>query len=365
MLFGFAMLVGSVLLLYWNEGRAVDASRALARGQGQVVEASIESVNPALEGTLVHATGPLTAGTPARDPIFGISASNLVRVQRKVEMFQWQEQKNSGKHESVGGTLTTEVTYKYQPGWSERPWDSSKFKYPEGHQNPAMPVHTQTFNAKEIRLGAYRVGDGLLEKISVFQHLPAESSVAMPPGYRLEGGGLYFGSGSATTPSVGDVRVTFAGLPEQTISVVGGVSSGAFDTFHDPSGYAIAIAEPGVANSQALFHLAKSQENARTWILRGAGSLIMLIGFVFVAGPLVTLLAFLPFLEGMAQAGAFLVALTLTIPLSIATIAVAWFAHRPLLSVGLGIGAVVLFFLLRSAHPKTRQLSPTAGVAGR
>jgi len=362
-LFGIALLVGSVWLMYWNEGRAVDASRGLASGEQQVVEAPIETVNPALEGALVHATGPLTAVTPARDPLFGISGNDLVRLQRKVEMFQWQEQKDSNKHESVGGTMTTEVNYKYQTGWSERPWDSSKFKYPEGHQNPRMPVRGQTFNGKEIQLGVYRLSDAVLEKISVFHPVPMEGSVAAPPGYRLEGDAFYLGPGSAATPAVGDVRVTFAGVPKQTISVVAGMSSGTLVAFREPNGYVIAIAQPGVATSDVLFHLAKGQENSRTWILRGVGLLMMLISFVLVAGPIVTLLAFLPFLEGMAQAGVFLIAFTLAVPLTLVTIAAAWFAHRPLLSVGLGVGAVVVFFLLRSAHPKAPQPQPSAGTA--
>lgn len=365
MLFGIALLVGSVVLLYWNEGRAVDASRALASGERQLVEAPVEAVNPALEGLLVHATGPLTAGTSAKDPVFGISGNDLVRVQRKVEMFQWQEQQVTNQHESVGGTKTAEVTYKYHTGWSEKPWDSSKFRYPEGHQNPAMPVHSQTFKGKEIRLGAYRLSDVLLDKIAVFRHVPVDNSAAAPRGYRQEGDGLYFGAGSATTPSVGDVRVTFTGVPEQTISIVGGVSSGTFDSFREAGGYAIAIAQPGVATSEALFHLAKRQESIRTWIFRGVGSLMMLAGFLLVASPIVTLLAFLPLLEGMAQAGTFLIALTLTAPLTIATIAVAWFAHRPRLSMGLGVGAIVFFFLLRAAHPKTPQTGSTVGVSSR
>jgi len=365
MLLGIALLVGSVLLLYWNEGRAVDASRALANGERQVVEASVEAVDPKLEGALIHATGPLTAVTPAKDPVFGIGGSNLVRVQRKVEMFQWQEQEVSNKHDSVGGTMTTEATFKYHTGWSEKPWNSSKFRYPEGHQNPAMAVRSQSFNAREIRLGAYRLSDVLLEKISVFHRVPIDGSVAAPPGYRLDGDGFYLGSGSATTPAVGDVRITFAGVPEQTISVVAGVSSGMFDAFREPNGYAIAIGQPGVATSEVLFHVAKGQESGRTWILRGVGALLMLLGFIFAAGPVVTLLAFLPLLEGMAQAGVFLIALTLTLPLTIATIAVAWFAHRPLISVGLGIGAVIVFFLLRGAHPKAQPAGATSRVAPR
>jgi hypothetical protein len=51
-------------------------------------------------------------------------------------------------------------------------------------------------------------------------------------------------------------------------------------------------------------------------------------------------------------AGAFLVALTLAIPITLLTIAVAWVVHRPLIGGLLLVGAVGAWFVLRQLHPR-------------
>jgi hypothetical protein len=59
---------------------------------------------------------------------------------------------------------------------------------------------------------------------------------------------------------------------------------------------------------------------------------------------------FIPLLGDLLRAGTFLVALAIALPLSLATIAVAWLAYRPVLGITLivaavaaGIGIFVLF----------------------
>ena len=78
----------------------------------------------------------------------------------------------------------------------------------------------------------------------------------------------------------------------------------------------------------------------------------MLIGFVCVTRPLTMLFAVLPFLESLVGAGAFLVALTLAVPITLVTIAVAWIAHRPVIGGVLLVAAVAALFLLRKLHPR-------------
>jgi membrane associated rhomboid family serine protease len=64
------------------------------------------------------------------------------------------------------------------------------------------------------------------------------------------------------------------------------------------------------------------------------------------------LFAVLPFLESLVGTGAFLVAFTLAVPLTLLTIGVAWFAHRPLVGGGILVAAVASMILLRKMHPR-------------
>ena len=87
-LIGILLVLGSIILLWWNEGRAVEAIRALDRGAGQVVEAQAGAVDPAKDGKLVHLSGTMEPKSPARDTAFGVGADNLLRLRRTVEMYQ-------------------------------------------------------------------------------------------------------------------------------------------------------------------------------------------------------------------------------------------------------------------------------------
>ena len=49
-LIGLILVPVAVFVLYWNEGRAVEAIRALGRGAAAVVEVSATTLDPAAEG---------------------------------------------------------------------------------------------------------------------------------------------------------------------------------------------------------------------------------------------------------------------------------------------------------------------------
>jgi hypothetical protein len=348
-LIGLILVPASVAVLYWNEGRAVDAIRALNRGAAAIVEVDAASVDPQANGKLVHVSGTMQPTTSARDPIFGVTGDGLLRLSRAVEMYQWKEATSSQSQQSVGGSKTTETTYTYQHVWSDQPIVSTQFKVHDGHQNPPMQVRSATFNAGEVKLGAYRVDPSLLNKVSTFAPLQAQS--APPAGYQAAGDGFYQGQ-NPSQPAIGDVRVSFASIPAQTVSVAAAQSNGVLTGYRDANGYTIALAEPGVVTAAGLFHDEQKSEGQLTWILRGAGFVAMLIGFVCVTRPLTMIFAVVPFLESLVGAGAFLVALTLAVPITLATIAVAWIVHRPLIGGLLLVGAVVAVFLLRQLHPR-------------
>jgi hypothetical protein len=348
-LFGLILVPAAIVLLYWNEGRAVDAIRALNRGAASVVEVTAAAIDPAANGKLVHVTGMLAPTAPAKDPVFGVTGDGLVRLSRTVEMYQWREATSTRTEQSIGGSKTTEKTYSYKRDWSAQPSDSAHFKAPDGHQNPPMVDRSATFDASGVTIGVWRVDPLVLNRISTFKPVHAQS----PPlaGYQVWEDGFYRGQDPGQ-PAVGDVRVSFSGVSSQTVSVVAAQSSGVLTAYRDSNGYTIALAEPGVASAGVLFHDEKKSESTITWILRAVGFVLVLIGFICVARPLTMLFAVLPFLESLVGAGVFLVALTIAIPVTLLTIAAAWMVHRPLIGGLLLIAAIGAWFLLRQLHPR-------------
>lgn len=139
-------------------------------------------------------------------------------------------------------------------------------------------------------------------------------------------------------------------MPAQTMSVVAAQASGALAPFADSSGYKIGLAEPGVVPANVMFKEKAHEESVLTWTLRAVGFVLMLIGFCLMASPLGVVLGVIPLFETLAEAGAFLMALIVSVPLTLIVIAAAWIAHRPLIGVGLAAVGIGLAFLLRKLH---------------
>src|SRR5260221_2819587 len=154
-LFGLVLLVLSFPLLFWNEGRAVRTSKGLTEGLGAVATVPIDNVDPGKEGKLIHVSGAVRTDAPVADDELAVQAT-AVKLIRNVEMFQWKEHEKSESHKKVGGGTETLKTWDYKREWARGRIDSSSFKHPEGHENPAAPAfETKTFTAKKVTVGAF------------------------------------------------------------------------------------------------------------------------------------------------------------------------------------------------------------------
>ena len=126
LLFGIVLVPVAIILLFWNEGRAVATAKSLAEGASSVISAPADAVNADNNLKLVHVSGNATTDEVLTDPTFGVSAT-AIRLGRKVEMYQWNEVKNSSTQKDLGGSNETTTTYSYDQKWSDDPIDSTKF----------------------------------------------------------------------------------------------------------------------------------------------------------------------------------------------------------------------------------------------
>ncbi|MEI8400675.1 MAG: TMEM43 family protein [Alcaligenaceae bacterium] len=358
MLFGIVLLPCAIFLLSWNEGRAVTAATGLKRGLSAIIEVSADSINQQNNSKLVYLNGTATGVTPAVDPWNKLSATGLLRLHRKVEMYQWLEKESETKSNNVGGSQTTQKTYTYSLGWAQSAHNSAQFKVPAGHQNPAMPLKSQTFDANPVKVGAFTLDNSLVQELNNFESV--EALTQAPAGYTLQGNMLYKGV-NPDQPALGDLRVTYSAIGAQTYSIAAQQHNSALTTYHDAKNdYEIALIEPGVVSAQKLFADQASTEILITWAWRIGGFVMLLLGFSMIMAPLAMLVAFLPVLEGIVGFGTFFVAVCLAIPITLITIAVAWIASRPLLGGGILLVAVAATWLIRSLAVKKKAAMATA-----
>ncbi len=163
---GILLFLGAFPLIFWNEGRSVDRIKTLGEGRSIVMELSADQIDAAREGSLVHVTGLATTDEVLKDSQFGVEEKAL-KLNRLVEMYQWEEKSESKTTKNLGGSETTETIYSYNKTWSQNRIDSSKFKNQFEHRNPSMPgFGSEQFTASKITVGAFELGNNFVRQIS-------------------------------------------------------------------------------------------------------------------------------------------------------------------------------------------------------
>lgn len=372
-IFGLILIVLMVIGLFWNEGRAVQTARSLAEGSGAVISVGADSVDAGNDSKLVHVSGPVTADRGLSDPDFGIAAQGL-RLSRSVEMYQWKEESKSETTKKLGGGEETVTTYSYSKVWDDSQIDSSDFKKPDGHQNPPMAIHSRTFQIPQGKLVAFDLDTPVLDRIEGDKDysLSADQSAAIKAAYTgtkplsIVDGKIYLGNDN-TTPALGDYRVGYELAPLGVVSIVARQAGSRFEPYQTQAGDALLMVDTGNVPAEKMFADAVSVNMLITWLLRGAGLLLLTIGFALFLSPIGVILDVIPFLGSMARMGTGIIAFVLAILVGTTTIAIAWFWYRPLLAVGIlaagVIAAVIVYRIGRSRKPAVPVVAPTAGAA--
>jgi hypothetical protein len=357
LLLGPVFVIAAIALLWWNEGRAVQAIVGLSNAASATVEASA-SPSPGNEGKLVHVVGPATAQAAISDSDLNLSIPGQVAVARTVEMYQWREHEESHSQTNTGGSETTTKTYTYSQDWSSDPIDSSGFRHPDGHQNPSMPFQSTRYAASDAKLGSWTLDADTLGRVEPAQSLHPDA----PDGWMRSGD--YLLKGSSGTPKTGDLRVRYAGLASGgTLSVLGQQSHGGFASYATPNGYQVFLVALGNQPAAQMIATQRANEAMLTWILRGVGGVVMFIGFTMFLGPLSVMASFLPFLGSLVRGAAAALSLVISVPLTLIVIAMAWLAYRPILGGGLILAAIAAVYGLWRWHAGRKPAVPAKAVA--
>lgn len=343
-LFGIVLFIGSMFLLFWNEGRTIKTLRSLEEGQKIVVSVKSDNIDNANEGKLIHLSGMATTEETLTDDIFNISV-NAIKLQRKVKMYQWVEKEHSSTKKKMGGGEETTTTYNYNKEWADTIVSSSNFKHPEGHANPdSMPYLSEEKAAQRVTLGAFTLSSVFISKICSFEPVPVSKQNEVES-FQVFAGGLFRGKNSQQ-PEIGDIKITFSVVKPATVSIIGQQSNGVLDSYLAKSGKQIDLLQMGNMGAEAMFEAAKQENTLICWGLRFLGFFLMLIGLNLVFKPLSVLADLIPFVGSVVNFGTGMVSLMISFPLSLCVIAAAWFYYRPVLSVGIilvAVGSVIFF----------------------
>lgn len=347
-LVGIILLVLSIALLSWNEGRAVKRYKTLKEGAGAVVTVDSGQIDAAREGELVHLSGFASTEDRPADSEFGVSAHALM-LTRNVEMYQWKENKSSETRKKLGGGTETVTTYNYVKEWSDQHIESSNFKKGSSHANPAgMRYQTKTFTAKPVTLGAFTLSSSQVSMINgpeVFSFTKDYTAPQHLGETTISPTSLYLGKDSAA-PEIGDLRVNFTLVPEQTVTVVSAQVENSFQPYQTSAGGTINLLRSGEFTSASMIQIAQDNNKFMTWALRGVGLLMMFFGFNLLMAPLSVLADIVPFIGSIVGAGTAIISFLLTLIGGLITIAVAWIVFRPVLAGSLLAVSIFVVYVL-------------------
>lgn len=354
---GLVFFIVAFPLLFWNEGRAVKRYKTLKEGQGAVVSIDAKQVNPQNEGRLVHVMGQAIPTTLLEDPQFPVT-SKAIKLKRIVEMYQWQEDKETSTRKKLGGGEETITEYTYSRTWSSNHINSSGFKKSDGHQNPgSMPFSSNTLVSANVTLDAFILSSGLVSKINAYQPLAVNQSEGPP--LNLGGDGKFYDTGyyigqDPGSPRIGDIRIKFQHIPPLGVSLIAKQQGNRFVSYRTRAGGEIELLQTGTHTAEAMFERAQFQNTLLTWGIRLGGLLLMAIGLGMILKPLSVIADVIPLIGNIVGTGTGIIAFVLSLAFSMITVGVAWIVYRPVLGIGLFVLSAVLisFLLFRKSSKK-------------
>ena len=357
MLVGFVLVVGSIVLLFWNEGRAVATAKSLKEGAASVIDVPSDSIAPANDSKLIHVSGATAVGDALEDPLFNISESAL-RLRRNIKVYEWKEKKESKSRDKVGGGKETTTTYSYEKVWAAELIKSSAFKSPEDHRNPAkLEIPKKEFVSKSATLGKFRLTSEIIGKIPGDETLAASDeqlakvSSDVQSKLKVESDEFYLGADPAN-PEIGDEKISFTVLRPGTISVVAAQTKNSFAPYLTTNEREIELVESGSVAAPQMFAHAQAANRTLTWILRGAGFAAMFIGGLLALGPISAFARVLPFLGSLVEVGFAIASFFISAIVSMVVIAAAWIVYRPLVGSLLLVAAIGCLVLFKRLHAK-------------
>ena len=377
MIGGLLMFIIGTGLLWWNEGRTVRTAKAIGDAASHVeIVDDVSKVNASLNGKLIHASAFADTKDTLTDDMFGVREL-AIRLDRKVEYYQWVENAQTKEREKIGGGKETTTTYTYEKKWVDKPVNSAEFKDPQyqSANKVLSEVEEREELAQNVMFGAYTLPESFVASISGSEPVEVRMTeeqrftwnerlhVLMPQVdekaslVHTNANTAYLGL-SPNSPQVGDVRVTFTKVPPADISLIAQVDGSTFKAYKAKNGQSFSRVQMGTVGADEMIEQARSENNMLTWVLRLVGVLLIVIGLKGMFGLLPTLFKVLPFLGSIVDAGVGLVSWIFGLAWSLIIIAIAWLVFRPIIGISLLVLAIAGIVFLKRRGKKNEEKQP-------
>ena len=318
------------------------------------------------EGALVHISGPLTLDGNLADTVLGIEGgAQTVRLERKVEQFAWIEESRTSIKTNAGGSQDRTTNYTYRLAWTDSPESGASFYVSEGHENPPVPIRSNTRRHKTGQIGGFMVSEGVgdlgvSEQMILAQRQADMIAAALKPdrAAHLTAGAVQF-SENVHEPQLGDLRISYFTSDIEEASAVGKQDQGTVVPYVAQNGTTVFLLEEGLQPAGQMFETAQAVSRHKTWVFRVLLLVMMFIGFKALLSIVDVLASAVPVLGWLTSNLTTLIAVALTVLIGGGAMAIAWLMVRPLVSGAILTGVLSLAVVVGAQVGRKAQTTPS------
>lgn len=269
--FGLITLLSGVLMMWGSvKGERADIATidTLAR-EAVDINASIPSARD--NEKLVVAAAKFSSDQMLEDEF--LKPGPYLILRRRVEMYQWAEERNAGIAEP-----------QYSQGWHEGEIDFFKFAVPDGHENPVLRASPARQIVSTARFGGYD-GSILLQSIVKLLPLTLDSSMLKDSSFLIEDNKVVIPRpGNLDSPGLGDMRVWYEALPQGDYTVMTKQVDERTLLGATPSD--TLLIRPGLFTSESLSTAQSSEVRSGMFGMLCFGALLLFAGLLSILSPL-------------------------------------------------------------------------------
>ena len=267
-------IVACLGLLYWNEYANIRKQAKIS----EIVEFQVgKEIDPSMEGRIVFVTHQLTPSKSYYDSLFHIRL-NVPKVSRTSEYYQLLEYKSEVVEKDSEGQETKRAVYKYDNGWTDHP-QRQAFHDRKNTNTVRLWVQDSTYTDDMAHVGPYILSDHFLNELIL---VPIPLKIRNNTSFRqptiierhYEDNQIYIGR-HPERPAVGDVRVTYMGVPADTVSFIARLDNGRFVAAGFTSG--TSDIRRGAVPFETMVGKVSSKQGEFVWIIRGLLGLLLLV----------------------------------------------------------------------------------------
>lgn len=269
--FGVITLLSGLLIMWGSvKGEQADVATIDALSEDAIdIDASIPSARD--NGKLVVAAARFSTDQRLEDEY--LKPGPYLILRRRVEMYQWTEERNGGLSEP-----------QYVETWHEGEVDFFKFAVPDGHENPVLRATPARQMVETARFGGYD-GAALLRSIVKLLPLPLDPSMLKDPSLVIEDNKIVIPRpGNLESPALGDVRVWYEVLPQGEYTVMTKQIDERTLLGATPSDSI--VIRPGIFTAESLSKAQSSEVRSGMLGMLCFGSLLLFAGLLSVLSPL-------------------------------------------------------------------------------